>query len=259
MKRTLFFLFILAAFISCEKEDDDTDRECTPGYTTINGHIVTSDNTPLKGVKLQLKYVEEQYLLSYHSWLKREATTDANGSYSMSFNIKDDEVESYEAQYHSYFEFQFDFSNLDPDKYFLPEYATGTDTSYSYNPILSLKQDTTYDASFYIPAKDYITVTLKNFKPTNESDHFEVQTFFPWGMKSEENIGSDFLNTEYGVISSGYDNFVAEEENQTFRVPVARNDTNIVRIIKVKNGVASPEDHKMFVPENNTIELTYEF
>jgi hypothetical protein len=42
-------------------------------------------------------------------------------------------------------------------------------------------------------------------------------------------------------------------------VPVARNDTNIVRIIKVKNRVAGPEDHKIFVPENNAIELTYEY
>jgi hypothetical protein len=259
MKKIVFLLVILAAFVGCEKEDDDTGRECTPGYTTINGHLVTSGNRPLKGVKLQLKYVEEQYLLSYHSWLKREATTDANGYYSMSFNIKDDEVESYEAQYHSYFEFRFDFSNLDPDKYFLSYYSLENDGFYSLTTSLSLKQDTTYNASCYIPAKDYITVILKNFKPTNESDRFEVQTFFPWGMKSEEKNDSDFLNTEYGISSSGYDHFMAEEENQTFRVPVARNDTNIVRIIKVKDGVASPEDHKLFVPDNNTIELTFEY
>lgn len=68
------------------------------------------------------------------------------------------------------------------------------------------------------------------------------------------------LNTEYGISSSRDDLFVAKSENQTFRnVPVARNDTNIVRIVKVKNGVAMPEDHKIFVPENNAIELTYEF
>ena len=260
VKKTLFLLFILAVFVGCEKEDDDTNKECTPGYTTISGQIVTSDNTPLKGVKLQLKYVEARWLASYHSWLKREATTDANGSYSMSFNIKDDEVESFEGQSSSYFELQVDFSNLDPDKYFLPEQVSETGTSYSYNPIISLKQDTVYDASFYIPTKDYITVTLKNFQPTIESDHFEVQTFCPWGMKSDENVGSDFLDTEYGIIPSGYDHFVAESENQTFtKIPVARNNTNIVRIIKMKNGVASPKDYKIFVHENNKIELTYEY
>lgn len=52
---------------------------------------------------------------------------------------------------------------------------------------------------------------------------------------------------------------MAEGESQLFKVPVARNDTNIVRIIKVKNGIASPEDYKLFVPENNKIELTYEY
>ena len=257
MKRALFILFILFAFMGCEKEDDDTGTVCTPGYTTISGHIVTSDNTPLKGVKLQLKYIEAQWLSSYHSWLKREATTDANGSYSMSFNIKNDEVESFEGQSSSYFQLLIDFSNLDPDKYFLPEQVLENGISYSYNPIISLKKDTTYDASFYIPTKDYITVILKNFQPTQDVDHFEVQTFFPWGSKSDE---KKMLNTEYGISSSGYDHFVAKSENQTFRnVPVARNDTNIVRIVKVKNGVAMPEDHKIFVPENSAIELIYEF
>lgn len=183
MKYSIFFLFALFTLIGCEKEDDDSDKECAPGYTTISGHVITSDNTPLKGVGLQLKYVESRWLASYHSWLKREATTDSNGSYSMSFNIKDDEMESFDGQSSSYFQLQIDFSNLDPDKYFLPEQISETDTSYSYNPIISLKQDMVYDASFYIPRKDYITVTLKNYKPLQTNDRFEVQTFFPWGTK----------------------------------------------------------------------------
>jgi hypothetical protein len=77
------------------------------------------------------------------------------------------------------------------------------------------------------------------------------------GTKSDE---KKLLNTEYEIGSSGYDLFVAKKENQTFRkVPVARNDTNIVRIIKVKNGVAIPEDHKIFVPKDNHIELSFEY
>lgn len=260
MKSALFLLFILAAFVSCVKEDDDTNKELVPGYTTITGHIVTSDNAPLKGVEMQLKYVETRWLASFHSWVKKEATTDANGSYSMSFNIKDDEVETYEAQYSSYFELGFDFSKLDPDKYFLSYYSLQNDSSCWFSVRPSLKQNTAYQVSFYIPEKDYITVHLNNFKPVLAGDHFEVQTFFPWGTKSEEkNNSNKLLNTEYGISSTGYDNFVAKSENQTFRVPVARNDTNIVRIINVKNGVASPEDHKIFVPKDNNIELTYEY
>ena len=257
MKKTLFILFILAAFISCVKEDDDSDASLTAGYTTISGQVITSGNKPLKGVALQVMYIETQWLASYHSWLKKEATTDKNGYYSMSFNIKDDEVETYEAQYSSYFELGFDFSNLDPDQYFLSYYSADNDYSFSVSP--SFKKDTTYTLSCYIPAKDYITVHLNNFKPVQEQDCFEVETYFPWGIKSGEKNDSGILNTKYGISSSGYDNFVAAEENQTFRVPVARNDTNIVRIIKIKNGVASPEDHKLFVPGNNTIELAYEF
>lgn len=258
MQRALFFLFILAAFIGCVKEEDDSDAPLTAGYTTISGQVITSGNKPLKGVALQVTYIETHYLASYHSWLKRKATTEANGHYSMSFNIKDDEVESYNGQFSSYFELQIDFSNLDPDKYFLSYYSYA---SCFYDTRPSLKQDTTCNVSFYMPAKDYITVNLNNFKPAQEGDRFEVQTFFPWGWgsKSDENDGSKLINTEYGISSSGYDNFVAENENQTFRVPVALSDTNIVRIIKIKNGIASPEDHKVFVPKDNNIELTFDY
>ncbi len=259
MGKIVFLLFILAAFMGCVKEEDETGLVCTSGCTTVSGHIITSGNAPLKGVKLQLKYIKEHYLASYHSWLKREATTDANGYYSMSFNIKDDEVQSSKwGQYSYYFEFGVDFSNLDPDKYFL-SYDSYTSDFYHTSP--SLKQDTTYNISFYMPAKDYVTVHLNNFKSVQEGDHFEVQTFFPWGWgpKSDENDGSNLLNTEYGISSSGYDHFVAESGNQAFRVPVARNDTNIVRIIKMKNGVASSEDLKLFVPKDNNIELSFEY
>ncbi len=257
--KLLFLLFLLIVFAGCQKEDDDTDIPLTPGYTTISGHIVTSNNAPLKGVELELKYVERALLYS-HSWLKKEAATDANGYYSMSFNIKDDEVETYEAQYSSNFELGFDFSNLDPDKYFLSYYSVDRDSSFWFSVSPSLKKDTTYSISCYIPAKEYISVNLNNFNPVQEGDRFEVETYFPWGIKSEKEDNSNkFLNTEYGISSSGYDNFVAENENQVYRVPVARNDTNIVRIIKEKNGITSSEDYKLFVPENNTIELTYEY
>ena len=256
--RLLFLLFLLMTFAGCVKEDDDSDAPLTAGYTTINGQVITSGNKPLKDVALQVMYIETQYLASYHSWLKRETTTDKNGYYSMSFNIKDDEAESYDGQLNSYFQLLFDFDNLDPDNYFLSYYSVDNDYSFYVSP--SLKQDTTYTISCYIPAKDYITVNLKNFKPVQEGDRFEVETYFPWGIKSEKEDNSNkFMNTQYGISSSGYDHFVAEHENQVYRVPVARSDTNIVRIIKEKNGITTSEDFKLFVPENNNIELTYEY
>ncbi len=256
MKKALFILFILFAFIGCEKEVDDTGTVCTSDCTTISGHIITSDKVPLKGVKLQVKYLEQGFGY-YHSWLKREATTDANGYYSMSFNVKDNEIERFEGYSSSYFELHVDLNNLDPNKYFLPEQVSEANTSYSLNSIISLKRKTEYTESLYIPTKDYMTVTLKNFKPIQAGDHFEVQTFFPWGAKSDE---KKILNTEYGINFSGYDLFVAKSESQTFRnVPVALNDTNIVRIVKVKNGVAFPEDHKIFVPKDNNIEFTFDY
>lgn len=256
MKKALFYLFILFAFASCKKEENDAAALCTAGFTTIKGRVLTSGGVPLKGVKLQLKYIETR-MFYYHSLLKRETTTDANGYYSMSFNIKDGEVMSSIEQSYSYFDLQVDLSNLEPDKYFLSFYSVENTSPHILSNQLSLKRNTIYTESLYIPTKDYITVTLKKFQPSHQYDRFEVQTFFPWGTKSDE---KKMLNTEYGISSSGYDHFVAKSESQTFQqVPVARNDTNIIRIVKVKNGVAIPEDHKIFVPENNAIELTYEY
>jgi len=259
MKTKLLSLFsLLIVFTGCVKEKDVSNAPLAAGYTTINGQVITSGNKPLKGVSLQVKYIETHYLTSHRSWLKRETMSDAKGDYSLSFNIKDDEIESYDGQSNAYFQLLFDFKNLDPDKYLLSYYSVDNDYLLSINP--SLKQDATYNISCYIPAKDYITVHLNRFKPAQAGDCFEVETFFPWGLKSgEEGNGNKLLNTEYGISSSGYDNFVAKSENQTFRVPVARNDTNIVRIVKMKNGVAYPVDHKLFVPENNNIELSYEY
>ncbi len=261
MKKTLFFLFILVTFMSCNKEEDDTDIVCTSDCTTINGWALTSGKKPLEGVNFQVKYVESGYFY-YHSWIKRETKTTTDGFYSMDFHVNDNEVESFKGTSSSYFELKIDLNNLDPNKYILPDQVSGKgDTSYFVESIISLKRDTTYNVSLYIPSKEYITVALNNFNPTQDNDCFEVQTFFPWGIKSSENKDEkQLLNTEYGVSFSGYDKFVAKTENQVFRnIPVARNDTNNVRIIKVKNGIASSEDHKIFVPENNIIKLIYEY
>ena len=37
MKKTLFILFILAAFIGCVKDEDESDAPLAEGYTTISG------------------------------------------------------------------------------------------------------------------------------------------------------------------------------------------------------------------------------
>ena len=248
MKNTIFFLFILFAFTSCHKEDDDTDQVCTSNGTTIHGKIITTNSVPVKDINVNFQSFKGNLLYSKTRYIKN-TKTNGNGFYSMNFNVKNEERTP-----DCFFELKIDLSNLDPKKFLLPDFLNGySGTSFSGG---ELKNDTVIEVTFYIPTKEYITVNLKNFKPVQTNDRFEVQTFFPWGMKSDE---KKMLNTEYGISFSGYDNFVSKVENQTFRVPVAQNDTNIVRIIKVKNGVAYPEDHKLFVPENKNIELTYEY
>ena len=40
---------------------------------------------------------------------------------------------------------------------------------------------------------------------------------------------------------------------------MAEGEKNIIRINKIKNGIGSSQDFEIIVPQNNTIELTYNF
>jgi hypothetical protein len=49
------------------------------------------------------------------------------------------------------------------------------------------------------------------------------------------------------------------EVNNQFNVFVAEGENNVIRILKIKNVVSMPEDYTIYIPEDNNIELTYEY
>ena len=83
-----------------------------------------------------------------------------------------------------------------------------------------------------------------------------MQTLYPFGEK----IGSNtFLNSEYATGFSGYGNWRATSNNSLLHVFVAEGENNVIRIFRRKNGVNTSEDIPIYIPANNTIELTYNF
>ena len=68
-----------------------------------------------------------------------------------------------------------------------------------------------------------------------------------------------FLNSEYSTGFSGYGNWRAINNNNLLNVFVAEGENNVIRIFRRKNGVNTSEDIPIFIPQNNTIELTYDF
>jgi hypothetical protein len=249
MKKNILLLTLLILCQSCNKTDDDTEIVCTTDCTILKGRFVTENNTPLKDIKLRLNYRISNAPFSANTRIIKETKTDENGFYNMEFYLEDNEIGE---NGHGFFAFLIDESNLNPENYISRNDIYIGETIYSLPT-----RDTIIDKSFYIPTKDFITVTLNNFVPLGDNDRFEVKTLYPSGLKIGQN---ELIDSEYASQSSGFGNYRSTNQVETFEnVIVARNETNLIRIEKIKNGVGTTEDILIFVPENNDIELTYEY
>lgn len=248
MGNRYFFLMLLLMLGGCI-HSDDTDESCESDCTTMKGNFVTVNNAPLKGVKLAIHYDPASLSLNGKSRTIQEAKSDIDGKYDMRFFLRNHEIGS-EAE--GFFRVTVDASNLDSEKYYVADHMQLGEAIYHIGV-----RDTIIEQSFYFPTKALIKVNLMNFSPTQEGDRFEVRTLFPYGLKIGDN---DYLNTEYQTGFSDFDAYLARSAKQTFNeVVVAENEENVIQIIKVKNGVAELEETRVFVPKDNTIELTYEY
>lgn len=254
--KTFLLVGSILGFMSCEKDEDDATTVCDSDCTVIMGKVVTTDNEPLSKIKMEVNFESSGFLYRL-TRRKAAVTSDKNGAYAMKFYLKDDEIS--EESLSKYYMISYNLRQLDPKKYILPEeMRPGADiSSRIVGSILNLKRDTVYKADFYVPQKRYIDVVLKGFDPIQKYDRFEVCTLFPWGLETD---GEKLLDVKYNLTNSGYGRFVASKDYQRFtEVPFALNDSAVVRIIKVKNGVEETIDHKIYVTENSPASLTYDY
>ena len=246
---------MIITFYGCSKTEDDTDNICTSDCTTLQGRFITLDNVGIKGVKISIDYKIYGGELG-GSYIRKiaETTTDQNGNFYKEFYIKDGELGD---SADGYFRIAIDDSNLDVNKYILSDNLIGSTTTSLGFAIYSINsRDTIIGNTYYLPKKTHIKINLNNFIPLEDGDHFEVRTLYPFGP----NIGyNEFLDSEYTTGFSGFDTFVASEVNNQFNVFVAENENNIIRILKIKNGISTPEDYTFFIPTNNNIKLSYEY
>ena len=253
MKNIFKIIVLLFIVTSCSKTEDDTSNECTSNCTVLKGKFVTLNNEPVSKIKVSMKYVQSNEL----AYLARKiinTESDQNGNFNKNFFIKDNELGNSAS---GYFEVDIDDSNIDVNKYIRTNNLIGnttTDIGFAIFSIIS--RDTIIDKTFYIPKKTYIKVNLNNFAPVQSDDYFEVQTLYPFGPKIGVNT---FLNSEYSTGFSGFGNWRATSNNNLLNVFVAEGENNVLRIFRRKNGVNTSEDIPIFIPQNNTIELTYDF
>lgn len=251
--KNLFKIFaLLFIFVSCSKTEDDTNDQCTGNCTILKGNFVTLNNEPVPNVKVLMKYRVANELGSYTRKLV-DTKSDQNGNFNRNFFIKDNEIGNTVGSFY----IDIDDSNIDVNKYIRTNNLIGyTTTEIGFAIISITNRDTIIDKTFYIPKKAYIKVNLNNFAPLQTNDYFEVQTLYPFGPKIGVNT---LLNSEYLTGFSGYGNWRATSNNNLLNVFVAEGENNIIRIYRRKNGVNTSEDIPIFIPQNNTIELTYDF
>jgi hypothetical protein len=253
MKKVFFLVFILT-FYGCTKIDDDTNSFCNADCTTLQGKFVSANNEGVQGVKVSINYRISGGPLGGGRIRKiTETVTDQDGNFYKKFYIKESELGSSEG----YFKVLIDDSNLDVDKYILIDNQIGTTTSPLDFTISQINtRDTIIGNTFYLPKKAHIKVNLNNFVPLQSGDIFEVRTFYPFG----QNVGyNEFLDSEYDTGFSGWGTFIATELNSQLHPFVAENEQNIIHIIKRKNGISTTEEITLFIPPNNSIELSFDY
>lgn len=274
MRKTGLFLidFILMGIMitSCVKEEDDFIKPYTADKTVIAGNTITSDGEAIPGIKLKVDYVEGAWLQYSKTRHKAHVQSGKDGSYKMEFYVKDDEIEpaSYEPDNKNQdYQFIVDLSSLDPQQYILPKdmisqidasgNVTEADVPATYICLIHPKRDTAYIDNIYIPKKKYINVTLKGLNPQLIGSYFEATTYFPWGTECEKH--NKLIDTKYNICSSGTDLYVAKTEEQTFKMPFALNENNVMIISKLKNGVATRDTCKVYVTKDSPQSLTFEY
>lgn len=274
----ILFLFLCTiGFVSCAKEEWDLGGKETESSTVVEGTIISTDGMPLADIVVKVDYQENKWLQYSKTIHKAETKTDKNGKYRLHFMIKDNEMETdgdKKNDISKSYSLIFDLKRLNQKEYILP--GDMVPTIISVNPPIAkptdnlqpeirygyyqFKRSETYTENLYIPEKRYIRVTLKGFVPLQQDgnyDYFEVDSAFPYGGEYTSDILFPGTNYGYGKIEELF--VLYAEGEQTFEVPVALNENNIIKLVRRKNGSFTTEEHQLFVTKDSPESLSYQY
>ena len=237
--RAILLCLCMMCFVGCKKEEDLIDKP-SANSTFIQGKATTSNGEPLPEVLVSLYYSEGQWLGPQLSRKKAEGRTDKQGNYQLFFDLKDDELKENTNgdPVHRSFMLIADLQELDKDSYFLPSDfkmdESSTELRFFYSNT-DLKKGKNYNHDFYIPRKRWLACTITNLVPLGNKDKYAVSNQLKYGGdKLPHNISHESeLALLYFPIN------LTNEKEQTFRIPVALNDTNRISLSCLKAGSGS--------------------
>ncbi|WP_461488680.1 hypothetical protein [Pontibacter sp. HJ8] len=172
--RSLFLpvclLLIAAGLTGCiNHEDDFISKYCPGSCTVVKGRITTADGTkPIRDVTLTANWDN-----SYH-WgggtirKKAVARTDENGYYTLSFLLRDEELEQ------GYIVIE---SSLDKQKYFI---CQSDDILQSE----TIGRDTTILRDYYFPERAHLLLELTNRQALGPDDNLATKVSSLAGMEA---------------------------------------------------------------------------
>ncbi len=252
MKNYFLLMLIIALFSSCSRTYDDTNQNCTSNCTIIRGRILTKDNKPISKVNIALSYRKNTGLNSYDTRKIKNVTSDGNGYYELDFHLNDDEVG---IGHNGYFTINIDKNSFNRNYYLIPNNPLFTINTQIYS---ILKRDTTITKDFYMPAKSSLKINLKDFRPIKSEDVFQVELLYPYGWRMD--IKNDYLGGFFSTgISGEIGEYSATSSDYTTAIDAASNDTCVIRIGKIKNGISLPEEVRIFVHDNSSPEYTFHY
>ncbi len=252
MKNLLAILFIIAVFPGCSKTIDDTSQNCVSNCTTIRGRIFTKYDRPILNVDLALSYRKNTGTYSHSTRKIKNVRSDQNGYYEMIFNLQDDEVGAMRS---GYFTINIDKMSFDRSTYLIPDYPLFSINTQIYS---ISKKDTIITKDYYMPSKALLKINLKGFTPITTGDVFKVVLLYPYGWRKDSR--NDYLGSFFETGISGHlDEYSANSNDYTTMANVASNDTCVIQIRKIKNGVSFPEDVRIFVHDNSSPEYTFHY
>lgn len=237
---TLFFFTL-----SCIRDDDDSDKQCSSNCTTIKGRVFRADGKGLENKEVSLHF----WLKDEFAYLKRKigkAFTDSNGYYEMSVFLYDTEI----GDSPGILELKINYDDVEvslTDDFLKPsEVVKYLDSEYDKYRIEDIThKEITLEIDYFIPYKSKkSTIALNNYYPINQLDNFSFCNLIPYGFTN--NIKTSYLERGF-----------AETTNNTFYFNTIVGN-NTIFILKRKNGEQEKEVHEFTLDnKRDSLNLIY--
>lgn len=225
MKIKFAVIIILFLLVSCWKDIDDTNNNCTNDCTTISGRIVTEDGTvPASELNFQLDWKIQSELGGTYRNIKK-FKSDKNGFFDISFHVTDQEL---------YWKGGYAIKYLDSDK----NYVDLNDHIGDYPVVgvvdLSIR-DTLINKTVLIPRRSFI-----RFKMLNSTIQTVCIVYYKYG-----DVRNDRSYHSGGRIDS--------KEQLEKVVEAAGNQMNYLNINKFPGDKIISIKDSIYVPPGDTI------